>query len=231
MGGACSGVSVSTGALWANLTSMTSAKRLRLADWSDQRCVDGSGSAAQSCGSMPTQVAYQGRGAPLISLRTVQRWANRMLAVLGSGGSDLSLVLCDDATMQRLNRSYRKQDRPTDVLAFAQHEGQTFREEEAERFPQKRRCVPRNRFWEVMRQRPRVCREYRRSAVVPCHRVKPGSQEISQILHISIRRDRSCQQFNRGSLRAFACAEAVAAHFGHREHSDRSIVISEIGGS
>lgn len=33
---------------------------------------------------------------------------------------ELSVLLCDDASMRELNRTYRDKDRPTDVLAFAQ---------------------------------------------------------------------------------------------------------------
>jgi probable rRNA maturation factor len=35
----------------------------------------------------------------------------------------VSLLLCDDAAIQALNREYRSVDAPTDVLAFAQEEG------------------------------------------------------------------------------------------------------------
>jgi probable rRNA maturation factor len=35
---------------------------------------------------------------------------------------EASLTLCDDAAIQALNRDYRRKDRPTDVLAFAQRE-------------------------------------------------------------------------------------------------------------
>jgi probable rRNA maturation factor len=35
---------------------------------------------------------------------------------------EVSLSLVDDAEIQRLNREFRKQDKPTDVLAFAQRE-------------------------------------------------------------------------------------------------------------
>jgi hypothetical protein len=32
-------------------------------------------------------------------------------------------------------------------------------------------------------------------------------------------------------MRSQGCQSHMTAHFGHRDHSDRSIVISEIGGS
>lgn len=38
--------------------------------------------------------------------------------------AELSVLLCDDATIQELNRDYRGKDRPTDVLAFAMQEGE-----------------------------------------------------------------------------------------------------------
>ena len=39
--------------------------------------------------------------------------------------AELSLLLVSDAVMRRLNRQWRGQDRPTDVLSFAQAEGPT----------------------------------------------------------------------------------------------------------
>lgn len=36
---------------------------------------------------------------------------------------EVALRLTDDAVIQTLNRDYRKKDKPTDVLAFAQREG------------------------------------------------------------------------------------------------------------
>ncbi|MCC6875757.1 MAG: rRNA maturation RNase YbeY [Sandaracinaceae bacterium] len=47
-----------------------------------------------------------------------------MLEALGLPRAELSILLCDDATIHELNRSYRRKDRPTDVLAFAMHEGE-----------------------------------------------------------------------------------------------------------
>ena len=46
-----------------------------------------------------------------------------MLDVLGLGAAELSLVLVSDRVMHDLNRDWRGKDRPTDVLAFAQGEG------------------------------------------------------------------------------------------------------------
>jgi probable rRNA maturation factor len=54
----------------------------------------------------------------------VARRAERMLAAAGEPEAELSVLLCDDETMRGLNRTYRRKDRPTDVLAFAMREGE-----------------------------------------------------------------------------------------------------------
>lgn len=51
----------------------------------------------------------------------------RLAKVLGAVGQDdgeLSVWLCDDATIQGLHREYMGQDTPTNVMSFAQHEGE-----------------------------------------------------------------------------------------------------------
>jgi len=53
----------------------------------------------------------------------VRRAARDGLRLLGEEGRELSVALIDDAAMQALNARWRGQDRPTDVLAFAQREG------------------------------------------------------------------------------------------------------------
>ena len=47
-----------------------------------------------------------------------------MLECLRLPAAELSILLCDDATIHALNRDYRGKDRPTDVLAFAMSEGE-----------------------------------------------------------------------------------------------------------
>lgn len=64
-----------------------------------------------------------------LTLETYQIWFERWLKALAPQLSpthlspinayELSLVLTDDAGIQQLNRAYRHQDKPTDVLAFA----------------------------------------------------------------------------------------------------------------
>jgi rRNA maturation RNase YbeY len=49
---------------------------------------------------------------------TLARVAARVLSAVGESRSELSLELTGDRRMRRLNREYRKKDRPTDVLAF-----------------------------------------------------------------------------------------------------------------
>ena len=47
-------------------------------------------------------------------------FARRVMQRLGLAGMELSILLCDNATIQRLNREYREIDAPTDVLSFGQ---------------------------------------------------------------------------------------------------------------
>jgi probable rRNA maturation factor len=58
------------------------------------------------------------RAGDAVDPRTVRRRASRLLRELGVSGAELSVLLCDDATIHELNRQYRAVDRPTDVLAF-----------------------------------------------------------------------------------------------------------------
>ena len=53
----------------------------------------------------------------------VEETVRRCLRSLGEVPSEVSVALVDDAEIHRLNASYRGKDRPTDVLAFAQREG------------------------------------------------------------------------------------------------------------
>lgn len=46
-----------------------------------------------------------------------------MLQSIDQGNAELSVVLCGNAQIQRLNREYRQKDKPTDVLSFSQREG------------------------------------------------------------------------------------------------------------
>ena len=50
--------------------------------------------------------------------------ASRALVLLERPNSEVSLLFCDDETIQPLNRDWRGKDRPTDVLSFSQIEGQ-----------------------------------------------------------------------------------------------------------
>lgn len=50
--------------------------------------------------------------------------AMRALVLLERAEAEVSLMLCSDAVIHPLNRDYRGKDKPTDVLSFAQGDGQ-----------------------------------------------------------------------------------------------------------
>ena len=50
--------------------------------------------------------------------------AQAVLGYLDLQEAELSILLCDDETIHPLNRDYRGKDKPTDVLSFAQREGE-----------------------------------------------------------------------------------------------------------
>ncbi len=73
---------------------------------------------------MPAVVATRALSRPPIRTAEVRTRADRMLIALRMPDAELSILLCDDATIHELNRDYRNKDRPTDVLAFAMREGE-----------------------------------------------------------------------------------------------------------
>lgn len=68
-------------------------------------------------------IRIEGRVQQWITTAEVKARASRMLRAMRLESKELSLVLCDDNTIHALNRDYRHKDKPTDVLAFAMHEG------------------------------------------------------------------------------------------------------------
>lgn len=53
-------------------------------------------------------------------LEQVEQFCLWVLAQVGYHDWEVSVLLCDDATIARLNQDYRGKDGPTDVLSFAQ---------------------------------------------------------------------------------------------------------------
>ena len=68
-------------------------------------------------------VAIQAQ-AVAVDTEPIKVLAESILQELGLDAVELSLVLCDDQFIWRLNRDYRGKDKPTDVLSFAQREGE-----------------------------------------------------------------------------------------------------------
>lgn len=73
---------------------------------------------------MPVHVSTRGLKRSPVRSTDVRLRAERMLRALRMEEAELSILLCDDATIHELNRDFRKKDQPTDVLAFAMREGE-----------------------------------------------------------------------------------------------------------
>jgi probable rRNA maturation factor len=73
---------------------------------------------------MPVRLIVEDGPYAGVSRADVARRARAMLEVLQMKDRELSILLTGDDQIQKLNRIYRRKNRPTDVLAFAQHEGE-----------------------------------------------------------------------------------------------------------
>ena len=73
---------------------------------------------------MPVAVSTRALNKRAVAPAKVRARAVRMLEALRMPEAELSVLLCDDATIHALNRDYRDADRPTDVLAFSMAEGE-----------------------------------------------------------------------------------------------------------
>jgi probable rRNA maturation factor len=73
---------------------------------------------------MPVLITTQGLARPAMRPADVRARAERMLRAMRLEDRELSILLCDDATIHALNRTFRRKNKPTDVLAFAMQEGE-----------------------------------------------------------------------------------------------------------
>ena len=74
--------------------------------------------------AMTVRLTVEGPARGAVPRADVLRRARAMLEALSLQGRELSIVLTGDERIQELNRAYRDQDKPTDVLAFSQLEGE-----------------------------------------------------------------------------------------------------------
>ena len=65
-----------------------------------------------------TDVEVSGRAIPRLSQATIADFAKKTLRILKRDLGELSITFVDDATMQKLNRKYRRKNKTTDVLTF-----------------------------------------------------------------------------------------------------------------
>lgn len=68
---------------------------------------------------MSTEVLRRAPRSAKLNSRKIGKFGDRMLAELGLEHAELSVLLTDDDHIRDLNRRYRNEDRPTDVLSFS----------------------------------------------------------------------------------------------------------------
>jgi probable rRNA maturation factor len=73
---------------------------------------------------MPVRLIVEDGPYAGVSRADVARRARAMLDAVQMADRELSILLTSDNQIQKLNRIYRKKNKPTDVLAFAQSEGE-----------------------------------------------------------------------------------------------------------
>lgn len=81
--------------------------------------------AAASATRVLTTVRGRARAIlPRSMVRDLTKDLKRAMVAAGEAGAELTLSLVDDDEIQTLNREYRGQDQPTDVLSFSLREGE-----------------------------------------------------------------------------------------------------------
>jgi probable rRNA maturation factor len=73
---------------------------------------------------VPAHLVVERGPYPEIATAEIRRRVRAMMTALQLKKEEVSIVLTDDDQIQELNRVYRQKDKPTDVLAFAQREGE-----------------------------------------------------------------------------------------------------------
>ena len=58
-----------------------------------------------------------------LNLSRIKRKINKILKNLACSNAEISILFTSDEHIKELNKTYRKKNRPTDVLAFSQNEG------------------------------------------------------------------------------------------------------------
>lgn len=66
-------------------------------------------------------IVIQNKQSMPIDIDTLKKDAKKIITFLGYGTFDLGILLTDKEHMHELNKQYRNQDKPTDILSFPYH--------------------------------------------------------------------------------------------------------------
>ena len=73
---------------------------------------------------MQVHLTVEGAAGRGVCVPEIARRARAMLRAMGLRRAELSIVLTGDPQIKKLNRTFRKKDKPTDVLSFPMREGE-----------------------------------------------------------------------------------------------------------
>src|SRR5207245_164438 len=86
-------------------------------------------------------------------------------------------------------------------------------------------------FYRGLEQSPRVSNRWRSSGGVETNELPLAPRDATQTRVSALKGEPTGRDFTNFHAGCHGPVPLESAHFGHRDHSDRSIVIAEIGGS
>lgn len=67
---------------------------------------------------MPVDVQFESADEPALDAQQIEHWVERAFSICAGAAAEVAVRIVDAVEMQSLNRNFRQQDKPTNVLSF-----------------------------------------------------------------------------------------------------------------